>query len=211
MNSRARERLQRATTGSWGNIVSWMVSVATDNVPVSHIKLQYVLFTTPATLYLIISNKKCCFAIPHAWLDTGLSTSPIVIVKFFRHGGVSQGLFWFFLDVATKSNINKISNVEWTKHKRAEKYICMCEFLETQRDWKLSNCCYTTLQTFLMASSSLCLFSLAVCSSLILSSSSSCSACCFCRNSRRFCRASWCGAGRPTFRSVIQVWIAEWA
>lgn len=62
--------------------------------------------------------------------------------------------------------------------------------------------------TLLMASSSRCLFSLAIWRSRILCSNSSCSACCFCRSSRRFWRASWCGAGRPNFSSRIHVWIA---
>lgn len=64
------------------------------------------------------------------------------------------------------------------------------------------------LPTFLMFSSSSCLASLAVCSSLIRSSRSSCSACCLSRRSRRFCRASRCGAGRPWRSRLTQFWMA---
>lgn len=63
--------------------------------------------------------------------------------------------------------------------------------------------------TFLMFSSSCCLSSLAICSSLILSCSSSCSACCLSRISRRFCRASQCGACLHWRSRLTQVWMAE--
>lgn len=65
------------------------------------------------------------------------------------------------------------------------------------------------LLTFLIFSSSICLASLAICSSLIRSSSSSCSACCRSRSSRRFCRASRCGARRPWRSRVTHIWVAR--
>lgn len=71
-------------------------------------------------------------------------------------------------------------------------------------DWALC-----LIPTFLMFSSSSCLASFAVCSSFILNSSSSCSACCLSRRSRRFWRASWCGAGRPWRSRFTHVWMAK--
>lgn len=60
--------------------------------------------------------------------------------------------------------------------------------------------------TFLTASSSCCLFSLAAWSSFICRSSSSCSASSFFRSSFRRWRASLCGGGLPNFNR----WIVEW-
>lgn len=62
--------------------------------------------------------------------------------------------------------------------------------------------------TFLIASSCLCLFSLAVWSCFILSARSSSSACCLWRSSLRLSRASRWGDGSPNLSSWMHVWIA---
>lgn len=103
-------------------------------------------------------------------------------------------LTYFKLCTLQKGSVNApdVSWPDWI-HGGGGRLRCLCIFL----------------LTFLMFSSSSCLASLAVCSSLILSSSSSCSACCFSRSSRRFCRASRCGAGRSWRSRLTQVWMAE--
>lgn len=67
---------------------------------------------------------------------------------------------------------------------------------------------WTWISTSLMASSCLCLFSLAACSCFILSTRSSSSACCLCRSSLRLSRASRWGDDRPNLSSWMHVWIA---
>lgn len=59
-----------------------------------------------------------------------------------------------------------------------------------------------------MASSCLCLFSLAAWSCFILSVRSSSSTCCLCRSSLRLSRASRWGDGSPSLSSWMHVWIA---
>lgn len=68
--------------------------------------------------------------------------------------------------------------------------------------------CWALSSTFLIASSCLCLLSLAACSCLILFDRSSSSTCCLCRSSLLLSRDSRCGDGSPSLSSWMHVWMA---
>lgn len=102
---------------------------------------------------------------------------------------------------------------EVNHHSTADLFSSMfskCDVRLKESDKELDVCWWDRFPpTFLMFSSSSCLASLAVCSSFILRSSSSCSAWCLSRRSRRFCRASRCSAGRPSRSRLTHVWMAS--